>query len=256
MVASLTGGRHWGRLAARLAALAFLAVVVSLALDAQRPPRALPADAPPGVFSSARAMKHVEALAQEPHPLGSPAEVPVRAYVMAELKALGLRPMTQLPADHREQEGSPARAPSRQDVVNIVARWRGTGPVGKKALLLSAHYDSVARGPGAGDDASGVAAILEALRALKAGPPPERDVIVLINDGEEVGLYGAEVFAREHPWARDVGAVINLDARGNSGTSFMFETSDGNGWLIEQMARAAAPDGHVADRRGLQEDAE
>ena len=32
--------------------------------------------------------------------------------------------------------------------------------------------------------------------------------------------------------------MLNFDARGNSGASFMFETSDGNGWLIEQMARA------------------
>ncbi len=121
---------------------------------------------------------------------------------------------------------------------NIVARWRGSGPAGKKARLLSAHYDSVARGPGAGDDASGVAAILESLRALKAGAGPERDVIVLINEGEEIGLFGAEVFSEEHPWAKDVGVVLNLDARGNRGPSYMFETSEGNGWLIEQLARA------------------
>ena len=73
---------------------------------------------------------------------------------------------------------------------------------------------------------------------MKAGPPPERDLIVLINEGEEAGLLGADVFAAEHRWARDVGAVLNFDARGNSGPSFMFETSDGNGWLIEQMANA------------------
>ena len=121
---------------------------------------------------------------------------------------------------------------------NIVARWRGSGQPGKKTLLLSAHYDSVPRGPGAGDDASGVAAILESLRALKAGPPPERDVIILINEGEEVGLFGADGLLQEHPWAKDVGVVLNFDARGNSGPSYMFETSEGNGWLIEQLARA------------------
>ena len=46
------------------------------------------------------------------------------------------------------------------------------------------------------------------------------------------------VFTEEHPWAKDVGVVLNLDARGNSGPSYMFETSEGNGWLIEQLARA------------------
>jgi hypothetical protein len=180
-------------------------------------------------------MRHVEAIAREPHPLGSEAAGPVRAYLIDELKKLGLEPEVQRPRDPPQPGADP---PWRSLVRNIVARWRGTGPAGKKALLLSAHYDSVARGPGAGDDASGVAAILESLRALKAGPAPERDIIVLINEGEEVGLYGADVFASEHPWAADVGVVINFDARGNSGPSFMFETSEGNGWLVEQMARA------------------
>ena len=123
-------------------------------------------------------------------------------------------PRSSSPHDFREPGRESDPHPTRHLVRNIVARWRGSGPAGKKALLLSAHYDSVARGPGAGDDASGVAAILESLRALKAGPAPERDVIILINDGEEVGLFGADVFADEHPWAKDVGVVLNFDARG------------------------------------------
>jgi hypothetical protein len=220
------------------ATVAFLAVVGAFALASGRPPAVLPAVAPPSAFSAERAMEHVEAIAREPHPLGSAAEEPVRAYIIDQLKELGLEPEIQRPRGAGRGGPAPSADPGRSDVVNIVARWRGTGPPGKKALLLSVHYDSVPRGPGAGDDASGVAAILEGLRALKATPPPERDIIVLINDGEESGLYGADVFAAEHPWAGDVGAVLNLDARGNSGPSFMFETSAGNGWLIEQMARS------------------
>ncbi len=218
--------------------MAFLAVVGGFVLISQGPPPALPADGPAFAFSAARAMRHVEAIAREPHPLGSAAEEPVRAYVMDELRTLGLEPQIQRPRDARPRGAGSESKPARSDVVNIVARWRGTGPAGKPAILLSAHYDSVRRGPGAGDDASGVAAILESLRALKDWPARERDVIVLINDGEEAGLYGAEVFADEHNWAADVGVVLNFDARGNSGPSFMFETSDGNSWLIEQMARA------------------
>jgi hypothetical protein len=227
-----------GRRLAPWATAAFLAVVGGFALARQGPPRALPADAAAGEFSAGRAMRHVEAIAREPHPLGSPAEGPVRAYVMDELRKLGLEPEIQRPHEFREPGREPDPHPTRHLVFNVVARWRGAGPAGKKALLLSAHYDSVSRGPGAGDDASGVAAILESLRALKAGPAPERDIIILINDGEEAGLCGADVFAAEHPWARDVGAVLNFEGRGNSGPSFMFETSDGNGWLIEQMAHA------------------
>jgi hypothetical protein len=223
---------------AGLATGAFVLVVGGIALAFQLPPGALPADSPADVFSSARAMRHVEAIARAPHPLGSRAEEPVRAYIIAELKALGFEPEIQQPRDSRALGPESESNPSKRDVRNIVARWRGSGPAGKKALMLSAHYDSVRAGPGAGDDASGVASILESLRALKAGPAPERDTIILINDGEEVGLFGAEVFAEEHTWAKDVGVVLNLDARGNSGPSYMFETSDGNGWLIEQLARA------------------
>ena len=232
-------GRPRGvRRLSRQATVVFLLAVSGAALVFPRPPRALPADSPPEVFSAARAMRHVEAIAQDPHPLGSAAEEPVRAYVVAKLKALGLEPEIQQPRDARTPGPESGSNPWRRDVRNILARRRGSGPASKKALLLSAHYDSVARGPGAGDDASGVAAILEALRALEAGPPLERDVIILINEGEEVGLFGADVFSEEHPWAKDVGVVLNLDARGNSGPSYMFETSDGNGWLIEQLAQA------------------
>src|SRR5262249_40256382 len=155
--------------------------VSTVALVLQRPPQALPADAPPGVFSAARALRHVAAIARDPHPLGSAAEEPVRGYVLTELTALGLQPEIQQPRDAGPPGPEAGSTRSRPAVRNLVARWRGSGPPAKKALLLSAHYDSVPRGPGAGDDASGVAAILETLRALQAGPPLEHDLIILIN---------------------------------------------------------------------------
>ncbi len=224
----------------QLATAFFIAVVCGVVLVFQLPPPALPADAPADLFSAVRAFQHVEAIAREPHPLGSRAAGLVRTYVIAELKRLGLEPEIQRPRDAHTSapEVESVASPVRRDVQNVVARWRGTGSPTKKALLLSAHYDSVSRGPGAGDDASGVAAILESLRALSAGPRLDRDVIVLINEGEEAGLFGADVFSSEHPWARDVGVVLNFDARGNSGPSYMFETTDGNGWLIKQLASA------------------
>jgi hypothetical protein len=224
----------------KLASSAFVAIVSGIVLWSGGPPGALPADSPADVFSAARAMRHVEAMAREPHPLGSVEEEKVRAYVLGELKALGFEPEIQKPRDARPASSRPGpeSAASIKDVQNIVARWRGTGVPSKKALLLSAHYDSAQQAPGAADDASGVAAILEAIRALKTGAAPERDLIILINDGEEAGLYGAIVFADEHPWAKDVGVVLNFDARGNSGPSYMFETSERNGWLIEQLALA------------------
>jgi acetylornithine deacetylase/succinyl-diaminopimelate desuccinylase-like protein len=53
----------------------------------------------------------------------------------------------------------------------VVARLSGTG--GSKSILLVSHYDSVATAPGASDDSSGVATLLETARALKAGPGPD-----------------------------------------------------------------------------------
>src|SRR5690606_40854732 len=59
------------------------------------------------------------------------------------------------------------------------------GREGDEAVLLAAHYDSVAAGPGAADDGAGVAALLEVARALKARRPPRRTVVLLFSDGEE-----------------------------------------------------------------------
>ena len=103
--------------------------------------------------------------------------------------------------------------------------------------MLAAHYDSVGRGPGASDDGAAVAAILEIARMLHALPQARNDVIFLITDGEEQGLVGAHGFVREHPWAKDVKVAINLEARGTSGPSLMFQTSDDDKWLISLFVR-------------------
>ncbi len=196
-------------------------------IAAQGPPPAASADAPPGEFSAGRAGAVVAEVAVEPHPTGSPANDRAREVILRRLQGLGIEAEVQAPRD----PASPLR--------NVVARVPGKGPSGRKALMLCAHYDSVPHGPGAGDDGSGVAVILETLRALRAGPPLDRDLIALIDDGEERGLHGAHLFVDEHPRAGEVGVVLNFDARGTSGPSFMFETSDGNGWLVRQFAAAS-----------------
>jgi hypothetical protein len=122
------------------------------------------------------------------------------------------------------------------DVENVVARIEGTEP--GPAVMLVAHYDSTPLGPGAADDGAGVATILETVRALRTGPAPRRSLIVLIDDAEEMGLQGARVFANEHPWAKDVGVVLNFEARGTAGQVAMFETSPDNGALISLFGRS------------------
>ncbi|HLX05261.1 MAG TPA: M20/M25/M40 family metallo-hydrolase, partial [Candidatus Binatus sp.] len=120
---------------------------------------------------------------------------------------------------------------------NIVAKIPGTQPTG--AVMLVAHYDSVPSGPGAGGDAASVAAILEAVRALKAGAALRNDLIILFTEGEELGLLGAKGFVETYPTLHDIKVVLNFDMRGDYGPSTMFQTSAHNAWLVNQLADAA-----------------
>src|SRR6185437_12081225 len=52
------------------------------------------------------------------------------------------------------------------------------------------------------------------------------------------GLLGAVAFVQDDPWAKDVRAAVNMDNRGTSGPSAMFETGSANGWLMRMYAKA------------------
>ena len=195
-------------------------------------PEPLPATAPPDAFSAERAMVYLNAFATAPHPMGSAEHDRVRDYLVAQFTALGLTP------DVQKATGVTARYRVAGTVENIVARLKGPGGA-NDAVALSAHYDSVPAGPGAGDDGSGVVTLLETLRALRAGPPLRNDVLFILTDGEEDGLLGASAFVAENPAARDVRVIVNFEARGNAGASQMFETSAGNGRLVQLWAQSA-----------------
>jgi hypothetical protein len=205
-----------------------LAPIVAL-LIAAAPPSVKPESAPAGEFSAARAMRLVRGLTSTglPHPVGSPDHDRARDWVLAEVRALGLEP--------RIQKGSSCGRKGCAEVENIVARIEGSEP--GPALMLAAHYDSVPTGPGASDDGAGIATILETARALLAGPRPRRSVILLLDDGEELATLGAKLFVASDPLAREVGVVLNFEARGTAGQTVMFETSDNAAWLVETYAR-------------------
>lgn len=179
-------------------------------------------------------MGYLNLFTQKPHPTGSPEHDRVRDYLMGELIRLGVTPESQIAT------GVVPKFSSAGSVENIVARLKGSSG-GTGAVALVAHYDSVAAGPGAGDDGSGIVTLLETLRALKSGPALKNDVIFLLTDGEEDGLLGAAAFVAEHPWARDVRIAINFDSRGTSGVSQMFETSAENGELIRELSTTPHP---------------
>jgi peptidase M28-like protein len=222
-----------GSVVSSFLAWTFIIVLAGLALWAVQPPTPLPASAPPTEFSAERAMTHIQAIARTPHPIGSPANDAVRDYLVAQLASLGLQPQV-VSAIGVNGRGGRFAIGNTQDIVG-----RLPGSANSRAILLMAHYDSVSRAPGAGDDGAGVAGILEAVRALKAGPTLKNDVIVLFSDGEEAGLLGAEAFVASNPAMKDVGLVMNFEGRGDRGASLLFETSNNNRPLIEAVAHAA-----------------
>jgi hypothetical protein len=212
------------------AMLALLALLGFLSSPSRFLPAPVGPDAPDDAFSSGRAMAHLRQIARGPHPTGSPEHARVRAYVFDRLRDLGVQPTVET-ATSVVGRGTRVRAAT---VRNIVARVPGTASTG--TVLLTAHYDAAGIAGGAGDDGLGVVAILETLRALRAGPPLPNDLLVLITDGEELGLMGARAFVRDSPLMADVSVVLSVDNRGGGGPSIMFETGVENGWIVREMA--------------------
>jgi Peptidase family M28 len=228
---STSGGRRPG-----LVVVALLLGLIAWVVADLRPPADAPADAPAGEFSATRAFAHVERLGAAPHVAGSAADDDVTGYLTATLTGLGLDTRVQNAVGRGD---SAPGVTSMAAVHNVVAVLPGTDPTGR--LFLVAHHDSVQTGPGASDDGAGVAAVLESVRALTAGPRLRNDVVVVLTDAEEACLCGAEAFVSSHPLANAGGVVLNFEARGTGGPPIMFETSAGNADLAAAYA-AAVPD--------------
>lgn len=199
-------------------------LVATSSLWGLKPPPAAGRDAAPDQFSAERAFDVLARLLGDgrPHPTGSDANAAVRDRVVAELERIGYRPEVR-------RRFVCNRWDTCATVENILALLPGTGT--EPGVLLASHYDSVAAGPGAGDAGAGVAAILEVARALRTQPALPRSVWFLIGDGEELGLLSAEAFVRE-PELGAIGSVVNLEARGTTGPSQLFETQSGNAAIV------------------------
>lgn len=217
-----------------------LAVALGLAVISSQTPAPRPLSTPPAAFSAARAMADVREIARAPHPVGSEDHARVQAYLMQRMTALGLTPEIQTgplsPRAVRRIEGE-GRSAQGLAAANLVGVLPGRAP-DRPAVLMMAHYDSVPGSPGAADDATGVAAILEAVRAIRARGEADRDMIVLLTDAEELDLDGARAFFAAHPQRDRIGAVINLEARGGGGRAMMFETGPGNANTIADYSQA------------------
>ncbi|MRG91375.1 M20/M25/M40 family metallo-hydrolase [Polyangium spumosum] len=220
--------------AASRAALVFALVALVALRILGFVPRGAAANAEALGFSVDRASAHVTRLAAAPRPPGTEGHDAAREMILAELRRLGIPAEIQRAATIGTHWGVPYDGAR---VENLVARLEGRerGP----ALALVAHYDSVPNAPGAADDASGVAVLLETARALREGPALRNDVIFLFTDAEEAGVLGGAVFVREHPAFRDIGLALNFDARGSEGPVGLIETSPEAGALVRHFGAAA-----------------
>ncbi|BAZ38810.1 peptidase M28 [Calothrix sp. NIES-4101] len=119
-----------------------------------------------------------------------------RNYITSELKKYGFQP---------QQESFP-------EGMNIVAERLGSD---KKAgaILIGAHYDTVLRSPGADDNGTGVAVVLEIAKLFGSRTTP-RTLKLALFDQEETGLLGSRAFVAQKSHLKDLRGAIILDMLG------------------------------------------
>ncbi len=202
--------------------------------DGEMPPLRLPERTPlaelPPAYDAHALERTVAALADpalEGRGLGS--EGLARATAMVEgwlaesgLEAAGDQEFRQ---GWRWRGGEPER---EMELVNLVARVPGADPeLADQPVLVLAHLDHLGRGwpdvrsgneglihPGADDNASGVAVLLELARRMAAEPPRPRPVVFAVVTGEEAGLVGSRHLLKSMPPGVRPFACVNLDTVG------------------------------------------
>ncbi len=184
-------------------------------------------------FSAGRAMAILEDLLQEgvPHPVGSEANKRVKERILAWLEKQGIE------AEVQKAWGCSTMWNNCAWVENVIAEIPGRQE--SPYLVLMAHYDSVPAAPGAGDDGAGMAAVLEIGRMLKQEGPFRNPILLVITDAEEFGLLGAEAFFAHHAKKNLIGAVINVEGSGTTGSSQLLRTAMNNKTLIDAYGAGA-----------------
>ncbi|MFK8061494.1 MAG: M28 family peptidase [Polaribacter sp.] len=184
-------------------------------------------------FSIDNALHHLKKISEEAHYTGSQEHKKVQHYIVKELQKMGLE------TEIQTQTAINKKWLAATTTENILARIKGSE--NGKALMLLTHYDSNPHSSlGASDAGSGVVTILEGVRAFLAkNNQPKNDIIILISDAEELGLLGAQAFVDTHSWAKDIGLVLNFEARGSGGPSYMLmETNGKNSKLLSEFMAA------------------
>ncbi len=140
-----------------------------------------------------------------PRPDGAPSQGPAARFLLDAMQRAGLKDVLAVPV------------PNHPEWVNLTGLLPGRSD---REIVLSAHYDSVSAGPGAGDDASGCGVVIAAATDL-ARTPLEHTVRVVLFDGEESGLNGSKGWvASLSPAQRDrILADLNVEMVGWAGSA-------------------------------------
>jgi hypothetical protein len=210
-------------------------LVGALAVRAgDRLPRPRPESAPADVFAAGRAWPTLTHLADTIgfRVAGTPGGRRASDYIAARLRRIpGVEVVVQQAEGARLGWGRLQRFRT----TNVLARIPGRLP---ETVLVSTHWDTPAGSAGASDAATPTAVAVELARALAAGPPLERTVVLNINGAEEQGLLGAEGFL-QHEWAGDVTVFVDLESAGPGGKAALFQVGPGAAWLARAYARSA-----------------
>lgn len=190
-------------------------------------------------FSSERALDYLKEVAKEPHPMGSPANKKVRDYIVKYFQEIDVPVEIQSKPVKDIRDEKYAAELGTETVENIIAKIPGTSG-DDNAILLTAHYDSVTKAPGASDDGYGVVTIMETARALKQMQAPKNTIYFVLTDGEEPGLLGASAFKDRTDVLNKVSVMFNFEARGNAGVPILFETSS-NDLKLVQLYKKTVP---------------
>ena len=189
----------------------------------------------PPVFSQKTLADHVATLAApalEGRGLGSPGLQKAADFIVQHFKAYGLTPAgdngTYL-QKFTVPEGPDGKPVETLNVVGCVPGTRADWKM--RSAIVSAHYDHLGHGwpdvhkgdegqvhPGADDNASGVAVMLELARVFASGEKPMRNVVFIAFSAEEAGLRGSRYYVEHPAFPLDqVIGVVNLDTVGRLG---------------------------------------
>jgi Peptidase family M28 len=189
-------------------------------------------------------------LVQDRDPNRSPGRLDAADWFREQLAPYGLPVRTE-----RFSAVIPGRG--RVYMQNLVAEAVGPAP---GTIVVMAHRDNTGTGPGANDNASGTAMLVQLARAYGSPPGvtagrlhPNHTILFLSTDGGAFGGLGAAWFAAHSPRRHDVAAVINLDAVGGTGPVRLQFNGDTprtpSGTFLETIsARVAAQIGHRPNR--------